>query len=432
MVSSASWAQDDMPLENDRKSESSDHALVIRISQLHLKFLSCVVIFYMAYTYLLSPMNRAQLDVSRLLRNETVDRRVARILKHHPLVDTHIDLPELARWQFRNKINGDDFNFNKKGFVGHLDIPRLRQGGIGGAFWSVYTDCPSDWNDTKAVGTLLQTRQTLQQIDVAQRIVAKYPKHMEMASSVHEFLKVFKAGKIPGVLGAEGLHQIGNSIAALRQYHALGVRYMTLTHFCNNRFADSCSVEPWHDGLSVAGVRVVHEMNRLGMMVDLSHTSDETMRAALDTTMAPVIFSHSGAQGVFEHERNAPDDVLMKLAENGGVINVVFMPEYLGPDYTKVDIDTVVDHILYIVKLVGWSHVGIGSDFDGVEHLPKGLNSVADYPALITRVIERSKATDKDIVGFIGGNVLRVWSEVEQVANTLQRKGVKPYEIDEL
>lgn len=362
----------------------------------------------------------------------TIQSRVHRILKTHPIVDTHVDLPELARWRYQNMINGPGFKFDERGFFGHVDIPRMKEGRLGGVFWSVYTSCPTDWNDTNAIGTLLQSRETLQQIDVMKRITAKYSNDLYMASSVRDFGRAWKRGKIVGVMGAEGLHQIGNSVAALRQYHALGVRYVTLTHFCNNRYADSCSVEPWHNGLSAEGEKLLLEFNRLGMIIDLSHTSDDTMRSALNVSLAPVIFSHSGAQGVFKHERNAPDDVLYKLRENGGVLNVVFMPEYLGPDYTKVSIDDVVDHVLYIADKIGWEHVGIGSDFDGVEHLPKGLDSVADYPHLIRRIMERSNASDKDIQGFIGGNVLRVWHEVEKRATDLQRRGSEPYEVDEL
>lgn len=368
----------------------------------------------------------------RARQNTSIESRVKRILKQHPLIDTHIDLPELARWQFRNKINGEDFSLDKKGFFGHVDIPRAKEGGMGGAFWSVYTSCPQDWNDTAGTGTLLQVRDTLQQIDVTKRIVAKYAETLSLALDTKEFSKQWKAGKIVGVLGAEGLHQIGNSIAALRQYFDLGVRYITLTHFCNNKFADSCSVAPWHDGLSTDGIKVVEEMNRIGMIVDLSHTSADTMKAALRISSAPVIFSHSGARGVFGHERNVPDEVLDMLKANRGVVNQVFMPEYLGPDYREVDIDTVVDHILYIVDRIGWDHVGIGSDFDGVEHLPRNLTSVADYPALIKRVMERSDATDEQITNLIGGNVLRAWHEVEQVAHKKRLAGALPLEPDEL
>lgn len=369
---------------------------------------------------------------SHLTGQNSLDARVTHILTHHPLVDTHIDLPELARRRYNNLINADNFALDQSSFFGHVDIPRMRNGRLGGAFWSVFTSCPADWNDTAATGTLLQVRDTLQQIDVAKRIVAKYPKDMAMTSSVAEFKKAWKHGKIAGVMGVEGLHQIGNSIAALRQYFALGVRYVTLTHFCNNKYADSCSVEPWHNGLSDEGILLVKEMNRLGMIVDLSHTSDDTMRAALNVSTAPVIFSHSGVQGVFKHERNAPDDVLYKVRDNGGVINIVFMPEYLGPDYTRVTLDTVVDHVLYVVEKIGWKHVGIGSDFDGVEHLPVGLSSVADYPALIKRVLERTNATDREIQNFVGGNVLRAWKQVELTAERLQKIGQLPYEVDEL
>lgn len=235
-------------------------------------------------------------NTHRHITDEPVQLRVQHLLKHHPLVDTHIDLPELARWMFQNKINGDAFSLDRAGFPGHVDIPRMREGRMGGAFWSVYTNCPADYNDTSGQGTLLQVRDSLQQIDVTKRIVEKFSDDMALATSAQAFYNSFSDGKIAGVMGAEGLHQIGNSVAALRQYHALGVRYMTLTHFCNNRFADSCSVPPIHHGLSELGKKVVREMNRIGMIVDLSHTSDDTMRAALDVSTAPVIFSHSGAK----------------------------------------------------------------------------------------------------------------------------------------
>ncbi|ORY81534.1 dipeptidase [Protomyces lactucae-debilis] len=364
--------------------------------------------------------------------HKSPDKRVVYLLKHHPLLDTHVDLPELARWQFHNKIEGPDFAFDKEGFFGHLDIPRIRQGGASGFIWSVFTECPKDWNDTSAVGTMTQARSTLQQIDVAKRIVAKYPKDLSLATDVKSFRTQAKKGKISGFLGVEGLHQIGNSPAALRLYHELGVRYVTLTHMCHNKYADSASVPADFGGLSRDGRFIVQEMNRIGLMVDLSHVSDDTMRQALELSRAPVIFSHSGAQGVFKHERNAPDDVLDLLKKNDGVINIVFMQEYLGPDGRQVTIDTVVDHVLYVAERIGWRHVGIGSDFDGVEHLPQGLESVAQYPALIKRIIERSNATDAQLAGFVGGNTLRVLEQVERVAAKMQREGFVVYEVDEI
>lgn len=365
-------------------------------------------------------------------KHRSISHRVERLLKHHPLVDTHIDLPELARWRYKNMINGDDFCFDQDGFFGHVDLPRARSGKLGGAFWSVFTACPADFNDTSSVSTLLQVRETLQQIDVAKRIVAKYPKDMALVYSAKDFVKAFRRGQIAGVLGAEGLHQVGNSMAALRQYFELGVRYVTLTHFCNNRYADSCSMKPWYHGLSEEGIKVVHEMNRLGMIIDLSHTSADTMRTALNVSAAPVIFSHSGARGVHNHERNVPDDVLALLRKNGGVVNMVFAPDYLAGNSSSVNVDTVVDHILYIVDRIGWKHIGIGSDFDGLPSLPEGLQSVADYPQLLYRVLERSNATDQDMADFIGGNTLRVWRDVEKIAGRLQKLGALPYEADEL
>jgi membrane dipeptidase len=390
--------------------------------------IALVAIFFMLMLLMVEPVKRHH----RAHSHKDLDKRVSYLLRHHPLVDTHVDLPELARWQFHNKIEGPDFAFDKPGFVGHLDLPRMRQGHAGGYIWSVYTDCPSDWNDTSAIGTLTQTRATLQQIDVARRIIEKYPNDLSLATDVKSFRKQFRHGKIPGFLGVEGLHQIANSPAALRLYHSLGVRYVTLTHMCNNQYADSASVTPWHGGLSKEGRSIITEMNRIGLMVDLSHVSDDTMRQALQVSKAPVIFSHSGAQGVFKHERNAPDDVLDLLKKNDGVINVVFMPEYLGPDYKNVMIDTVVDHVLYVARRIGWRHVGIGSDFDGVEHLPQGLESAAQYPALVKRIMERSKATDAQIAGFVGGNTLRVLQRVEEVATKMQRDGTPIYEVDEL
>ncbi len=234
--------------------------------------------------------------------------RISHLLKESPLVDTHIDLPELMRYLYKNRVYSSNVSLDMPGFPFHVDIPRLKAGQVGGVFWSVFTECPlgenSTYNRTEPSKSYEQVRTTLQQIDVAKRVVSKYSDTFQLVTSVKEFRYAFKAGKIASMLGAEGLHQIGDSISALRQYYDLGVRYMTLTHMCNNRYADSCSVEPEHNGLSSQGIKVIAEMNRLGMMVDLSHVSDATMRQALNVSKAPAIFSHSGAFTVNPHPRN--------------------------------------------------------------------------------------------------------------------------------
>jgi membrane dipeptidase len=232
-------------------------------------------------------------------------------------------------------------------------------------------------------------------------------------------------------MGIEGLHQIGNSASILRMYHRLGVRYATLTHTCHNRYADSEAPREasHHGGLSEAGLRIVAEMNRLGMMVDLSHTSFATQRAALRASRAPVIFSHSNAYAVCPHTRNAPDDVLWKLKANDGIIMATFYPEFVHENSSAASLSHVADHIQYIGELIGYRHVGIGSDFDGMARGPVGLEDVSKYPDLLQELMERGIAAEH-VQGVMGLNVLRVLAQVENISQQMQMSGVRPLEDD--
>jgi membrane dipeptidase len=234
---------------------------------------------------------------------------------------------------------------------------------------------------------------------------------------------------ISSLIGIEGLHQIGNSASILRLYHQLGVRYATLTHTCHNRYADSEEPShPLHHGLSPEGEDIVREMNRLGMMIDLSHTSEDTMRTALNVSTAPLIFSHSNAFAICNHTRNVPDDILLQLRDNDGVVMVTFYPDFVRCDEPrKATLVDVADHILYIGQLIGYRHVGIGSDFDGMQRAPIGLEDVSRYPALIKHLRRRGVA-DRDLAGIVGGNVLRVLEAAEREAQ--RRRDLKPLEDD--
>ncbi|TGZ83121.1 hypothetical protein EX30DRAFT_317113 [Ascodesmis nigricans] len=377
---------------------------------------------------------------------QTPSERVDQILLDTPLIDTHIDLPISIRVRFQNHIYQDNFTFSTH-LPTHVDLPRLHSGGLGGVFWSVYMPCAGD-DPTKPLESRFldpeyyqSIHDTLQQVDLVHRLIAAYPDDFTLATSPRELRAVHEQWKhhhrryhdkkprpIASVLGVEGLHQIGNSPAVLRMYHRLGVRYITLTHVCNNRYADGALSRggPVWGGLSSDGREMVREMNRVGMMVDLSHTTAETMKDVLEIARAPVVFSHSGAFGVCPHERNVRDDVLRMVKENGGVVQVVFAPDFVrcgeGREPREAGIEDVVEHIMYIAELIGWEHVGIGSDYDGIMSTPKGLEDVGMYPALLKMLVERG-VRDKDLRGLVGENVLRVWEEVERVAEEMKRGG---------
>lgn len=331
---------------------------------------------------------------------------------------------------------------------GHTDLARLRAGGVGAQFWSVYI--PGEVSAGMA-------RTQLEQIDIARRVIARYPEALGMARNSREIEAEFKAGRIGSMLGIEGGHAIENSLGALRTYFDLGVRYMTLTHNTHTDWADSAAmVPPRHGGLTRFGVEVVHEMNRLGMLVDLAHTAEVTMNAALDATQAPVIFSHANARAVCNVPRNVPDTVLKRLPANGGVVMVTFVGGFVSEDVAKitqpafgryrimlqkarteadreriynevfgklvlpkVSIAQVADHIDHIRNIAGIDHVGIGGDYDGNELWPEGLSDVSMYPNLFAELIRRGW-NDEDLAKLAGGNVMRVLRTAEAVAARLQ------------
>jgi membrane dipeptidase len=376
---------------------------------------------------------------------------IHKMLREVPLIDGHNDTP----WQIRthtNEIGSVDLAQDTRKLVPPMvtDIPRLRIGGLGGQFWSVFV--PQTITGPAAVQAVIE------QIDVVHQMVERYPQTFELALTAADVERIHRKGKIASLIGMEGGHCINNSLATLRETYALGARYMTLTHVKNNDWADSATDEPLHHGLTAFGEQVIHEMNRLGMLVDLSHVSDETMRAALRISKAPVIFSHSSARAVCAHRRNVPDDILKLTAANGGVVMVCFLPSYVTetqrsyaisenaeqdrlkktfPDDTaKVEagleswrhahpepqaasLADVADHIDHLRKVMGVDHIGIGSDFDGYRGTVAGLEDVSCYPALLAELMRRgySPAEIKKIAGL---NILRVLRQAEHAASEMK------------
>ncbi|PWW76285.1 hypothetical protein C7212DRAFT_196855 [Tuber magnatum] len=354
------------------------------------------------------------------------EKRVERILRRTPLIDGHNDLPFAIRSLFQNKIYNSNFTFDTS-LPYQVDLPRLKKGRVGGTFWSVFVPCP----DTKEIddGVYYPSVQTtLQQIDLVHRLTNVYP-DLALTSSPLAARHVHRHGKIASVMGAEGLHQIGNSASNLRLYHSLGVRYVTLTHNCNNRYADSAlpvNSTLW-GGLSGDGKDIVKEMNRLGMIVDLSHTSHDTQMDTLEVTSAPVIYSHSSAYALCDHPRNVKDEALERVKGNNGVVMVNFYPMFVKCGRSEARLEDVADHVEYIGKKIGWEHVGIGSDFDGIGKVPVGLEDVSKYPKLFEELLRRG-VTDRQASLIAGENVLRVWRDVEKVSRKMNREGVKPLE----
>lgn len=350
---------------------------------------------------------------SSVAAQETHLDRALRILSTTPLVDGHNDLP----WAIRNSEAGPhDVEAASHDLRGrtpfHTDIERLRAGGMGAQFWSVYI--PFEALDEGAA------KVQLEQIDIAHQIIEKYPDHFELALTASDVETAFGRGRIASMLGMEGGHAIENSLGSLRAYFALGVRYMTLTHNGTLDWADACCDLPQHGGMTEFGKEVVREMNRLGMMVDISHTSPETMNDALDVAEAPVIFSHAAARALNDHPRNVPDQVLRRLPQNGGVVMVTFVPQFLTRE-DQATIGDVADHIEHIVEVAGIDHVGIGSDFDGIESTPVGLEDVSTFPALLAELSRRGWSDD-DLRKVAGENVLRAWRDAEASARRLQRE----------
>jgi membrane dipeptidase len=378
--------------------------------------------------------------------------RIDRILKKTPLIDGHNDLPEQLRENYRLTVEGLASGSDQR--PDHplmTDMARLRQGRVGGQFWSVYI--PSEVTGDAAI------RETLEQIDTVKRLITAYPNDLALARTADDIVRIHKSGKVASLIGVEGGHQMGGSMAALRSYYDLGARYMTLTHFKDNEFADSATDDPKYGGLNDFGRAVVHEMNRLGMLVDLSHVSPDTMRDAIEATRAPVIFSHSDARALSNHPRNVPDDVLAMLPANGGVVMVNFYTGHLSEPYRlwsaehsaeqarldslyvgqpkirettmkeweaahpapKAEIGLIADHIEHIVKIAGHDHVGLGGDLDGIgyEDAPPGMNSVSGYPLLFAELIRRGWG-DGDLGKLAGGNLLRVLRKAEAVSASMK------------
>jgi membrane dipeptidase len=404
-------------------------------------FLLLVVVLYLAaFTY--AGGGKDDPTPSKPREPVKLTDEALRIQRDALLIDGHNDLP----WRFREEKDLDlrkiDLRKEQKKF--HTDIPRLRKGGIGAQFWSAYVPA-----ETAKKGTAV--RMTLEQIDVIKRIVAAYPDTFEMAYTADDIVRIHKEGKIASLIGVEGGHSIDNSLGVLRMISALGVRYMTLTHSETLDWADSATDEAKHHGLTKFGEQVVREMNRLGMLVDISHVSAETMRHALRVTRAPVIASHSSAYAVAQHPRNVPDDVLLLVKKNGGVVMVNFFPGFVVPEAARLmgnmfqigrelrkkysddrefraairqwqkehpiptgSVHHVVDHIEHIIKVAGVDHVGLGSDYDGISSVPKQLEDVSCYPYITQELLNRGYSKE-DILKILGGNLLRVLRQAEQV-----------------
>ena len=329
-------------------------------------------------------------------------------LRLAPLIDGHNDLPWAARDARAYSVEGIDEDMAG---VYQTDIPRLRRGGVGAQFWSVYSPCDSQGADAVTY--------TLEQIDFVHRLIDRYPESLAYAWSGDDVRRAWRSGRVASLLGAEGGHSIDRSLAVLRQFARLGVRYMTLTHNDNTPWADSATDEPVHGGLTDFGREIVAEMNSLGMLVDLSHVAATTMHDALDASTAPVIFSHSSCRAVTDHPRNVPDDVLERLADNGGVIMIAYVPFFVSQaaaDWSTTDrstpmprttVDDVVAHVEHARDVAGIDHIGIGSDYDGIDIFPERMGDVTGHAVVLDRLAERGWSSD-DLAKLMGDNILRV------------------------
>ena len=386
--------------------------------------------------------------------------RVDRVLARTPLIAGHNDLPWAIRERFDSKLDRADLSKDTRGLPTAggpplmTDIPRLKAGRGGGQFWSVWI--PADLTGPGAV------QMTLEQIDVVKQMAARWPRDLEMAYGADDIVRIHKAGRVASLVGIEGGHHINDSLPALRQMYAAGARYMTLTHARNVPWADSATADPQHGGLTPFGEAVVREMNWLGMLVDLSHVSEDAMKDALRVSQAPVIFSHSGARAVADHPRNVSDEVLALVKQNRGVVMANFAPGYASdaaarwasdraaertrgnappyaglyigqPEKAKaaleawekanphppVTLSMIADHVEHIAKVCGRDCVGIGSDFDGIGSAPDGLGGVDELPNLLIEMARRGWS-DAELTGLAGGNVLRAMREAEAVSARLQ------------
>lgn len=382
--------------------------------------------------------------------NDASLARLDRILKTVPLIDGHNDWPMALRM----RAGQERWTTPLETLDAELydtDIGRLRKGRVGGQFWSVYVSANLPEQE--------QVERTLEQIDLVRQLPRRYPETFAIVRTADQVRAAYRSGRIASLIGVEGGGQIDNSFSVLRAYHALGAGYLTLTHSKTIAWADSATDAPQHDGLTPFGVEVVRELNRLGMLVDLSHVSEATMRDAIAASRAPVIFSHSSARALCDHTRNVPDDVLKLTAANGGIVMINFAPQFISeerrlwggaqaaeaarlktlftgePDREKaamaswmaanpepvVTIAMVADHVDHVAKVAGFDHVGLGGDYDGLPKLPQGLEGVDGYPALMMELMRRGW-TDADLAKLAGGNILRVMEDAERVARGMAKE----------
>jgi membrane dipeptidase len=373
--------------------------------------------------------------------------RIERVLRRTPIIDGHNDLPWAIRDDHGGYLAAVDLNSDTRELAPplHTDFARLRAGGVGGQFWSVYVPASNRGLDN--------TRMVFEQIDLTRRIIARYPRRLAFADSAEDIVRIQRSGRIASMLGIEGGEAINSNLALLREFRRAGVLYMTLTHSTTNDWVDSATDAPRHGGLSPFGEDVVREMNRIGMFVDLSHVSAEAMRDALRVSAAPVIFSHSSAYAIAHHPRNVPDDVLEMVRGNGGVVMVNFTSPFISEAFRqwsamragkqaefralnpgdapaaerlltewtaanappRVTPAQVADHVEHIARIAGRAHVGLGADYDGVTYLPEGMEGVDGYTPLLAELIRRGW-TDADLAGLAGGNLLRAMRQMERVA----------------
>jgi membrane dipeptidase len=370
--------------------------------------------------------------------------RVRALLREHGVIDGHNDLMWAAREKVRYDFDRLELTDTEacQALGTHTDLPRLREGGMAAQFWSVFV--PATLAGDAAVTA------TLEQIDGVHAMISRYADHLALATTVQDVERARQQGKIASLMGAEGGHQINESLGTLRMLHRLGVRYLTLTHNDNVPWADSATDEPVLGGLSDFGREVVAEMNRIGMLVDLSHVSDDVMRQALDLSSVPVVFSHSSARAVTDHPRNVPDDVLARLSANGGVCMVTFVPKFVNQDMRDWDLQAqeavreqgvsedeenafleryrsehpapvttiadVVAHLEHVREVAGIDHIGLGGDYDGVGWLPDGLEDVRGYPRLLAALADRNWSDD-DLARLAGRNVLRAMGDAGLTAD---------------
>ena len=400
------------------------------------RFLLSLTFFLQSMTSTISAQSDAALE------------RARKLLESVPLIDGHNDLPWEIRQSKTAPRNVGAYDLRVR-TPGHTDFERLAQGKVGAQFWSIYL--PGDMRDSG------YARVQLEQFDIARRIIARYPNRLALALTASDIERHFKRGRIGSLLGMEGGHAIENSLGALRSYYELGARYMTLTHNVTLDWADAALDTTRHNGLTAFGKEVVREMNRLGMLVDLSHVSPAVMRDALEVTEAPVIFSHSSARALTDHPRNVPDAILSRLPKNGGVVMVTFVPAFVSQEAAAWDAESrrqleqlektvsdtaerrrrmdewkashpqpratlaqVADHIEHVRKVAGVDHVGIGSDFDGIDTVPEGLEDVSKFPYLFAELIRRGWS-DNDLRKLAGGNLLRAMKAAETTAARLRK-----------